>query len=224
MCPIPFITFNWSTIRLSFGPPLENIVWIIMVYRASVFLLSLAYVICSRSCMAPSTEYPPSADPVMHSFISLPLILSDPAEGLTCYEHGCSTALARNKPLPFLEEAALHWCAMQSAWTGCWWSHLVPLLLAYMSSPLLEMLASVPHYPLNGRWGYCARIAGALRNTPIICSIVCHQLQVKYTFLYIIGWTFLILFTWTLLSPQDDGRHTQKERTAARDSSSIKIM
>lgn len=31
----PLIVFNWSTIRLRSGPPLENIVWIIMVYRAS---------------------------------------------------------------------------------------------------------------------------------------------------------------------------------------------
>lgn len=80
MCPIPLIMFNWSTIRLSIGPPLQNIVWIIMVYRASVCPLCLAYVICSRSCMAPSTEYPPSADPVMHSFISIPLILQSPPD------------------------------------------------------------------------------------------------------------------------------------------------
>lgn len=89
-----------------------------MLYRASVFPLSLAYVICSRSCMAPSPEYPPSAHPVMHSFISVPLILLDPAEGKTCDEHGRSTALAGNKPFPLLAEAALHRCAMQSAWPG----------------------------------------------------------------------------------------------------------
>lgn len=34
-CPTPLIVFNWSTIRLRSGPPLENIVWIITVYRAS---------------------------------------------------------------------------------------------------------------------------------------------------------------------------------------------
>lgn len=62
-CPTPLIVFNWSTIRLRSGPPLENIVWIITVYRASNHLLppspprlSLAYVICSRSCMAPSAH------------------------------------------------------------------------------------------------------------------------------------------------------------------------
>lgn len=81
MGPIPLIMLIWSTIRLSTGPLLENTVWIIMVYRASVCPLSLAYVICSRSCMAPSAEYPPSADPVMHSFISIPLILPSPPDG-----------------------------------------------------------------------------------------------------------------------------------------------
>lgn len=34
-CPTPLIVFNWSTIRRRSGPPLENIVWIITVYRAS---------------------------------------------------------------------------------------------------------------------------------------------------------------------------------------------
>lgn len=144
MCPIPLIMFNWSTIRLSIGPPLENIVWIIMVYRASVCPLSLAYVICSHSCMAPSTEYPPSADPVMHSFISIPLILPSPPDGPSGGANLLWTWLlggVGNKQtlFPFLEEAAPHWCAMQSAWTG-WWSHLVPLLFANSEQPLLEML------------------------------------------------------------------------------------
>lgn len=86
------------------------------------------------------------------------------------------------KPLPSLEEAALHWCAMQSAWTG-WWSHLVPLPFA--NSPLLEMLEITcqrSQWPLNGREDIVPELLVPLWKKPIICSIVCLELQVKYTF------------------------------------------
>lgn len=166
-CPIPLIAFSWSTIRLSFGPPLENIVWIIMLYRASVYPpphthpLSLAYVICSRSCMAPSAEYPPSAHPVMHSFISVPLILGDPAEGLTCYEHGCCTALAAKKKKKTLSVpgrgcAALMCHAICMDWLTVAFSstsvclHEQPPLSYHL---LLEMTCQGFHRLLNVCWG-----------------------------------------------------------------------
>lgn len=120
----------------------------------------------------------------------MPLILLDPAEALTCYEHGRSTALARNKPFPFLEEATLRWCAMQSAWTG-WCFHLVPLLFAKMNSPLLEMLGSkcqCSHYPFSGREDGVPKWPVPFRNTPVICSIVCPELQVKYTSAAVFCW------------------------------------
>lgn len=124
-----------------------------MVYRASVCPLSLAYVICARSCMAPTTEYPPSADPVMHSFISIPLTLQSPPDGpsrganllwmwLLC-RFGIEQSL-----FSFLEGPALRWCAMQSAGTG-WWSHLVPLPFANTNGPYsFRYCASVPAWML----------------------------------------------------------------------------
>lgn len=109
--------------------------------------------------------------------------LMDPAEGLTCYEHGCSTALAGNKPFPFLEEAALHWCAMQSAWTG-WWLHLVPLLFANMNSPYwkcFRLHASVPTIPWMAmrvlcqnfwcRFGICQLVVLLLKLLPAASEV-----------------------------------------------------
>lgn len=167
MCPIPLIIFNWSTIRLSIGPPLENIVWIIMVYRASVCPLSLAYVICSRSCMAPSTEYPPSADPVMHSFISIPLILPSPPDGPSGGANLLWTWLLRRVgkkqtlSVPGRGRAALMCHAICVDW----------LMVALSSTPFCQheqaptgnALDYVPVFPLSLEWpwGYCAKIAGA---------------------------------------------------------------
>lgn len=157
-CPTPLIVFNWSTIRLRSGRPLENIVWITMVYRASnrldpsttpplhPTLLSLAYVICSGSCMAPSAQYPPFVHPVMHCFISFPLILWDPAKELTCYQHGCCTGLAvqeTNKQTKNINKTtiALSIAGRGSATPMChaicidWQTlPLVPLVFAYVSS------------------------------------------------------------------------------------------
>lgn len=106
--------------------------------------------------------------------------------------------------LPLLEEAALHWCAVQSAWTG-WWLHLVPLLLANTTSPLLgmlEMAGQHSHYSSNGLEDVAPKLLVPLWNTAIICCIVCRQLHVKHTFPTKIGWVVLTLLVLALLSGQ----------------------
>lgn len=132
-----------------------------MLYRASVFLLSLAYVICSRSCMAPSTEYPPSAHPVVLSFISVPLILLDPAEGKTCDEHGCSTALAGHKP--FRRWPRPH-CTMCHASCTAWLAAaLSPSPLCIHEQPPLGNACQRSRSPVNGQCQTCRCPFGVCR-------------------------------------------------------------
>lgn len=210
MCPIPLITFNWSTIRLSFGTSFGK--HCLDYHGLQSLCLPPFPSICYLQSQLHGTKY--RISPICRS--SHALLYSRPSHSLgpsgganllwTWLLH--SVGKKQTLSIPGRGCAALMCHAICMDW----------LMVALSSTPscLHEQsprgnACQCSHYPLNGRWGYCARIAGALWNTPIICSIVCHQLQVKYTFLYIIGWTFLILFTLTLLSPQDDRRHTQKD-------------
>lgn len=193
-CPTPLIVFNWSTIRLRSGPPLENIVWIITVYRASnpphphphpPPFSGICY-LQSQLHGTKCTQYPPSAHPVMHSFISFPLILWDPAEGLTCYQHGCCTGLAaqetkkqQHKTKPTLSVPG-RGCAAPMCHAICtdW------LTLAFSSTCVcLRELQSC----LGRRAKVCAAhwtsaednapiLPLPLWNKPIISPIVCSQL------------------------------------------------
>lgn len=166
MCPIPLIMFDWSTIRLSIGTPLETLFglsWFTEPLSAlfAWHMLSAAAAVWHQVQNIPHLPIQ-SCTPLFLSLSFSKAHLTAPAEGLTCYEHGCSTALARNNPFPFLEGAVLHWCAMQSAWTG-WWLQLVPLISANLNSPYWNWLDCVPVFPLSGEWpwGGCAKIAGA---------------------------------------------------------------
>lgn len=151
MCPIPLIMLNWSTIRLSIGPPLKTLCGL-SCFTEPLTALFPWHMLSAVAAVWHQVQNIPhlliqSCTPLFPSLSFSKAHLTDPAEGLTCYEHGCSAALAGNKPFPFLEGAALHWCAMQSAWTG-WWLHLVPLVFANMNSPYcFRLRASVPTIP-----------------------------------------------------------------------------
>ena len=179
MCPIPLIILNWSTIRLSTGPPLENIVWIIVVYRATVCPLSLAYVICIRSCMAPSTEYPPSADPVMHSFISIPLILQSPPDGPSREANLLWTWLLYSAGKKQTLSVSGRGCAALMCHAICVDWLMVALssvpFFANINSPYwnrFRLCASVPAIPWMGHEVVVPESLVPLWNTQISCSIV----------------------------------------------------
>lgn len=89
--------------------------------------------------------------------------LTDPAEGLTCYERGCSTALAGNGPFPVPGRgcAALMCHAICKDWL------MVALsstrFCQHEQAPAGNALDYVPVFPLSLEWpwGYYAKIAGA---------------------------------------------------------------
>lgn len=188
-CPIPLIVSEWSTIRPSFGPPLENIVWIIMLYRASVYpptspfpgIRYLQSQLHGTKCRI--SPICPSSHALLYFHPSHSRGPSGGANLLrTWLLHSVGSSKKKNKKcFPFLEEAALHWCAMQSAWTG-WRLPLVPLLFAYMNSPpslttsCLRWHAKVS----TARWmsaeDNAPKLPVPLWNKPIISSIVCSQL------------------------------------------------
>lgn len=202
--PIPLIMFDWSTIRLSIGTPLENTVWIIMVYRASVCPLCLAYVIGRRSCMAPSTQYPPSADPVMHSFISMPLTLQSPPDSpsrganllwtwllLSAGKERALSIPGRGCAALMCHAICVHWLIVALSSThSC--QHEQPLL------ELTRLLASVPTIPMNGRGGIEPKLLVPFWSKPISCCIVeadvlCRRMRLLQ--LYVFGRIFPLFAT-----------------------------
>lgn len=141
-CPTPLIVFNWSTIRLRSGPPLENIVWIIMVYRAfnrrypfTPLPTPLFSGICYLQSQLHGTKC--TISPICPSSHALLYFLPSHSVGPSRQANLLPTWLlhrvgsAGNKqmkkkkastkqhqPYSLLEEAAPLRCAMQSAWTG----------------------------------------------------------------------------------------------------------
>lgn len=152
--------------------------------------------------MAPSTEYPPSADPVMHSFISIALILPSPPDGPSGGANLLWTWLLHSVGKKQILSIPGRGCAALMCHAIC-----VDWLMFALSStrfcqheqaPTGNALDYVPVFPLSTEWpwGYCARTAG--RSTPISCSIVEAVVRYKWSRLfqlYVIGWTNICFFT-----------------------------
>ena len=169
MGPIPLIMLDWSTIRLCVGPPLKTLCGLSWFTEPLPAPLSLAYVIYSRSCMAPSTEYPPSADPVMHSFIFIPLGCQGPPDGPSRGADLPWTWLLRSNwqgteasPFPERRRAALMCHAIS---VDRLMAALVPLLCANMNGLHWILRASVPTIPWT--------VVGELRQICWCCFEIC---------------------------------------------------